>query len=453
MTSTLELQHKRIHFMGAGGIGVSALLRLASARGALVSGCDREESEQVRLLAADGFNIQIGHDPAHAEGIDLLVHTSAIPHTHPELLAAGRWTMRRGTFLARLMENFRCIGVAGTHGKTSTTWFTAQLLLAAEKDPAVVLGGNTRKLGGNLRLGQGDLFLTELDESDASFLEPKLETAVITNVESDHLHHYGTFAEVKKAFASFAAGVGFLVGCADDAETSSLLKNHAGEKCGFGILTDADLKALNPVAQNGGTKFSLACRGETLGEYFIPLPGRCNLYNALAACAVALRYGATAEQLRVGLSALTGVDRRLQKMGEGKGVALYTDYAHHPTEIKAAIQALRESCAGKLLVVFQPHLYSRTRDYAAEFGVALAKADATMLVDLYPAREEPLPGVSSQLLVESVNNAGGKALGSVPLKVVPEEIVKLVSDFSTVVLMGAGDIEKAVAGVLAKLRG
>ncbi len=452
---TLELRGKRIHFMGLGGVGVSAAACIAAARGAIVSGCDREAGPLTESLRSSGIAVAIGHDAAHAAGVDLLVHTAAVPPKHPELLAAGPRLMRRGRFLAELMADRKAVGICGSHGKTTTSWLAGYLLAAGGLDPTVVVGAVVPALNGNVRLGQSEIFLAELDESDESFLLPQLAVAVITNVESDHLSHYGTFARVQEAFRRYAAGVaekGLLIAGVDDPEAAAIYAAHPGRKLSFGFSAAAEVRAREAEATPTGWRFRLGWKGEDRGWFEVPLLGRHNVLNSLAALTVAGEMGVNEASARSALAVAPGVERRLELLGRLSGARVFSDYAHHPSELKAALAALRAHDSGRLLAVFQPHLFSRTRDYAEEFGAVLAAADLTILIDIYPAREEPLPGVTSQLLVDGIRRSGGRAEGPYALAATGEVVARLASEFDTVAFLGAGDVGKLPYELLGEVR-
>ncbi len=452
-TSHLSLAGQHLHFMGIGGIGMSALAELALTRGARVSGCDREESDNTRRLRRRGIEVMIGHDPRHAAGADLLVYSSAIAVDHPERLAAADRAMRRGIFLAQALSGLKTIGVCGTHGKTTTSWLIARLFLAAGRDPLILLGGVAREIDGNFRPGK-ELAVVELDESDESFLEPQLAVAVITNVESDHLHHYGSFMRLRAAFQRFAAGAadGALIASADDGEAAAIYAAHRGRKISFGLSAAAMVRGEDLGFRDGWQRFAVEAEGER-HCMDMRLPAAHNIRNALAAIAAARACQVEWPAIKEGLAACEGVERRMQRLADREGVAIYTDYAHHPTEIRASLAAARAWHRGRILVAYQPHLYSRTRDYAAEFGRALAEADEVVVCDIYPAREEPLPGVSAALIVDAIRAAGGKAVGPLGVAQIPAEIAARCRGFAAVVLMGAGDIGKAEHALLERLSG
>ncbi len=449
----MRLSGKTIHFMGIGGIGVSALAEMAKAAGAVVTGCDRAASGVTRKLEARGIPVFTGHDPAHVAKADLLIFTSAVPPEHPERRAAGDRQEKRGRFLARFMEQRIGVGVSGTHGKTTTSWLLAHLLIAAGMDPSVFIGGMVPDLpDGNYRIGSGP-FVAELDESDASFLLPKLDLAVVTNIESDHLSHYCNDASLFAAFDQFAAGVagnGVLIAGIDNPGAAALFRRHRGRKLSCGLAPEAEVRAEDIERAGDGSAFSLRLRERDLGRFSLSLPGLHNVKNALAALAAALELGADVEAARRSLPLARGVERRLERLGMLAGAVLYSDYAHHPTEVAATIEALRQRHAGRILAVFQPHLFSRTRDYADAFGAALAAADAVLLADIYPAREEPIPGVTSGLLAAAARRDNPRVAGPVPLAALASEVERMAPGFEAVAMMGAGDIDGVARSLAGK---
>lgn len=449
----MHIAGKKIHFMGIGGIGVSALAAMARAAGAEVSGCDREGNALTAALERYGVAVATGHDPGHMAGKDVLVYSSAIPADHPERLAARGREMRRGELLAAFMDRPGSVGVSGTHGKTTTSWLLGHMLIAAGDDPALFIGGIVPALErGNHRPGTGR-FVAELDESDASFLLPRLDAAVITNIESDHLGYYRDYASLLAAFAAFAAGVagrGLLAVGIDSPEAARLFDRHRGRKIGCGFHPDADVRAVELEAGRRGSSFRILHRGADLGVFALAMPGRHNVQNALLALGTALELGYDAGALRGALPSARAVERRLEHVGAVGGAAVYSDYAHHPTEIAACIAAARQVRGGKLLVVFQPHLFTRTRDYADEFGLALAAADAVMLVDIYPAREEPLPGITSGLLVETTGRHNANVSGPYSLAAAAAAVKAGAAGYASIVMMGAGDIDSLARSLVAR---
>ncbi len=442
--------------MGIGGIGVSALAEMAKAGGALVSGCDRQESDATRALEAKGIEVSIGHSPGHLAGVDLLVHTSAVPPDHPERLAAGDKQVKRGEFLAWLIQPKTAVGIAGTHGKTTTSWLLSSLLIQAGLDPSVFVGGVCPGLeGGNYRSGSG-CFVAELDESDESFLLPRLDLAIATNLESEHLSHYGCYDNVRAAFERYAGAAaenGLFIAGIDNPDLADIWKKSRGRKLGFGFAKDADIRAEDIEADRSGSSFILVAGGKRLGRFALSMPGKHNILNALAALGAALELGVETEVLRAALPLTAGVARRLERLGLWGTTPVYSDYAHHPTEIRAALAGLRQICGGRILAVFQPHLFSRTRDYAEDFGRAFAGASALLVADIYPAREQPLPGVSSELVVEAARKNGSDVSGPLSLAEALAGAQRVAGDFAAVVVVGAGDIDLAARRMFAGREG
>lgn len=445
MQKVNNLKNKRIHFMGAGGIGVSALAGIALERGAIVSGCDREQNEQTRSLSNLGANIVIGHSPDHMLDQDLLVYTSAVPADHPELVAGVGKSIKRGAFLADLITQSYGIGICGTHGKTSTTWLVAHILLENGIDPTVMLGGVTDSLNGNYRAG-GEVFVAELDESDGSFLLPELEIAAITNIEAEHLAYYRTLDKVVEAFKEYSEKVeedGLLICCLDDEITTNIYQQSNGRKISYGIDSEADIQLKDIEYSASGIKAELYVENKCQGTFELPLTGKHNALNALCALAVALELNVPIAGALKALVNCSTVGRRMEKLGEFKGATVYSDYAHHPTESKAALEAARQLNSGKLLVIFQPHLYTRTRDCAIDFATVLKEADGVVVLDIYPAREEPIAGVDSTLITSQLQSFGCDVGEPISIDQMQEKVAVLASSYDSIVFMGAGSIDKA----------
>ncbi len=436
---------KNFHFIGAGGIGISALAGIALAQGHKVSGCDRYENAQTRMLSQLGSEIFIGHDPLHTVGADEVIYTSAMASDHPELLAAGSRLKRRGEFLAELMAGQLAVGIAGTHGKTTTTWLVSHILIAAGKDPTVLVGGEVSALNGNFRVGSGP-FVSELDESDGSFLLPDLSFGAITNIESEHLAYYGTLEKVVKSFNEFSEKMdGHISLNLDCQHCREIFKKRNAPASGYGLKDCSGYHFKDISGQRGVQRAKLYNGSNELGLLELPLPGEHNLYNALCAISVAAACGVEDVYSLEALKSCCTVGRRMEFIAAKSGVRYYSDYAHHPTEVNAAIRGARDIAGSGLAVVFQPHLYSRTRDYAEEFAGALTGADKVVLVELYPAREEPIAGVDAGLIGKYINKLGGKFSGPVAIAGFAQGLGALfeADDFDTVVFMGAGDIDKA----------
>ena len=449
---------RRIHFVGAGGVGMSGLAEILLLSTPLeISGCDRETSENTERLAGLGAKISLGHDPAHVENVDVLVISSAVDESNPEVSAArerGIPVIRRAQMLGQVMRLKQGIAVAGTHGKTTTTSLTGMVLTEAGFDPTIVVGGRVRILGTNARLGRGDFLVAEADEYDHSFLELTPDVAVITNIEADHLDCYRDLDEILDAFVQFANQVPFygaVIACLDDPGVVAILPRIQKRVVTYGESPQAHLRARDIHLEASGTRFEVwdSERGR-LGEVSLPLPGRHNVANALAAIAVGRELLIPFPTIAHALAGFTGVIRRFEKKGERGGVLVVDDYAHHPTEIAATLAAARQVYPDRRLVaLFQPHLFSRTRDFAVEFGRALLGADVAVVTDVYPSREKPLPGVTGQLVVEAAREAGHRNLVYVAdKKRVVERLERLLRPGDLLLTMGAGDVVKLGEGYL-----
>lgn len=446
------LKLRRIHFVGAGGVGMSGLAEILLLSTPLeISGCDRERGENTDRLVALGAKILLGHDPGHLAEVDLVVISSAVEDGNPEVAAArerGVPVIRRAQMLGQVMRLKQGIAVAGTHGKTTTTSLTGMVLTEAGFDPTIVVGGRVRILGTNARLGRGDFLIAEADEYDRSFLELTPDVAVITNVEADHLDCYSDLSEIVDAFVQFANGVPFygaVVACLDDPGVGAVLPRVEKRVVTYGESPQAHLRARDIRLEASGTSFQVYdSEHGALGEIRLPLPGRHNVANALAAIAVGRELLIPFETIARAIAGFTGVVRRFEKKGERGGVLFVDDYAHHPTEIAATLAAARQVYPERRLVaLFQPHLYSRTRDFATEFGRSLLGADVAVVTDVYPSREKPLPGVTGQLVVRAAREAGHRNLIYVSdKKRVPERLERLLSPGDLLVTMGAGDVVK-----------
>ncbi len=436
-----------VHFVGIAGAGMSALAELFIIRGYKVTGCDT-----TRATAADlerlGVHVMHGHDPSHVEGASEIVVTSAVPKDHPELERArqlGIPVTRRAEALGKAVSGGRLVGVSGTHGKTTTTVMTTEALTAAGLQPTGVAGGRVGTWNGNLKSGSDKLFVVEADEYDRSFHALSPTVAVVTNMEADHLDIYpGGISEIRDAFAQFVAGAETIVLCADDEGACTLPTPNTAEVIRYGTSSpEARLAARSIAPANGGSKFDVVYDGNALGSVTLAVPGMHNVRNALAAIGAGIALGVELEQLAPGLETFTGVERRFQRLGEAHGVTVIDDYAHHPTEIAATLEAARSAFPGRRIVAaFQPHLYTRTRDFHQEFASALARADAVFLCDLYPAREQPIEGVSSEMIAAPMRGMGKAPAWRGPRDELADAIEDFVTDGDVVLTIGAGDITR-----------
>jgi UDP-N-acetylmuramate--alanine ligase len=445
-----------VHFMGIAGAGMSALAELCKRRGATVTGCDQNPSGAPDL-AGLGIKVSEGHSAAHIDGHRALVVSSAIPKDHPEIARAkelGIPVIRRAEALAEATAGGTLIGIAGTHGKSTTTVMTTQALAAAGINPTGVVGARVASWHGNLSDGDNDVFVVEADEYDRSFLALSPDVAVVTNVEADHLDIYRDLDDVRGAFTQFVRGARWIVLCADQTNANNIFTPPSAEVVRYGISSmEARLVARKIVTGEGKTSFDVHYDGKPSGRVTVGAVGEHNVLNALAALAVGLaRFGVTVEQMAPGFADFVGAERRFQRIGEARGVTVIDDYAHHPTEIRATLSAARLAFPGRRIVIaFQPHLYSRTRDFAGEFGLALAKADQLFLADIYPARERPIAGVTSQMIADSSAVAGRRPAWMGARPELAAALNQFAKDGDVVLTVGAGDITRTGPELLALL--
>ena len=452
---------RRVHFVGIGGAGMSGIAEILLNLELEVSGSDLEASEATERLAALGARVAIGHHARNVDRADLVVVSSAVPAANEELAAARRRGVpiaRRAQMLAELMRLKYGIAVAGTHGKTTTTSLIGSVLTDAGLDPTVIVGGRLRVSGTGARYGSSDYLVAEADEFDRSFLDLAPVIAVITNVDVDHLDTYRDLDDIQDAFARFAARVPFfgqVIACADDANVRDLLPRLADRRIvTYGFEPGADLRALDATATGAGVRFEVAdARLGALGALELPMPGRHNVLNALAAVAAARAVGLDFEAAAASLSRFRGVHRRFERVGEWRGATVVDDYAHHPAEVEATLRAAREvldrgagAAAGngrnaRIHAVFQPHLFSRTRDMADDFGRALLLADNVLVADVYASREQPIPGVDAGLVVTAAARAGHSSVaGCGPWQAASDRLRSGVGEGDMVLTLGAGDI-------------
>jgi UDP-N-acetylmuramate--alanine ligase len=448
-----------IHFMGMGGAGMCALAELLLRHGGRVSGCDAKQSEALRDLERLGATVHIGHDPTHVGDASVLVVTSAVPADHPEVLAAeeaGVPVVKRARALGDWVSSGTVVAVAGTHGKTTTTAMATEILAVAGRDPTGLVGGRVTGWESNLRFGSDELFVVEADEYDRSFLTLSPDVAIITNVEADHLDIYGDLAGVRAAFADFAArtrGGGRIIGCADDQGASSLLAGLDRPAYTYGTTAGSMLRATRVAVTADATTCELYEEGRHVGALSLRVGGRHNLLNALAAAGAARALHAQWPEILHALRHFAGVGRRFEELGDRQGVTVIDDYAHHPTEVEATLVAARARFPdARLVAAFQPHLFSRTRDFAAEFGHALALADVIWVTDVFPAREAPIPGITGELVADAARAAGATEVHyHADLVTLPEALAGALHDGDMLVTLGAGSIEALGPEVLERL--
>jgi len=445
-----------VHFMGIAGAGMSALAELCVRRGATVTGCD--QGGGTPDLDRLGISSSKGHDASHVAGCRAIVVTSAVPKDHPELAAAratGIPVVRRAEALAEATAGGeRLVAVAGTHGKSTTTVMVTEALKGAGVDATGVVGARVRSWGGNLSTGADQVFVVEADEYDRSFLALTPDVAVVTNIEADHLDIYRDLDDIRETFATFAARARWLAICADDEWANRLPSPATAEVVRYGVTSpDARMVARNIANADGRTSFEVVYDGKPLGAVELAVPGLHNVRNALAAIAVGIgAWGLPFDALARGLAGFRGVERRFERVGDVAGITVIDDYAHHPTEIRATLAAARDAFGGRRIVVaFQPHLYSRTRDFAADFADALGAADAVFLCDIYPAREQPIAGVTSALIADLMARSGKAPVWTGPRTEAAAALGAACRAGDVVLTVGAGDITKTGGELVALL--
>lgn len=453
-----KTQH--IHFVGIGGIGMSGIAELLLNLGYRVSGSDLRESEITRRLAELGGIIHAGHDGAWVSGADVVVVSSAVRENNPEVQAArgaGIPVIPRAEMLAELMRLSKYgIAVAGSHGKTTTTSMVGCLLAGAGLDPTVVIGGKVNSLGSNAKLGEGDFLVAEADESDGSFLKLSPVLEVITNIDLEHLDHYRDLDEIKEAFLSFIDKIPFYgaaVVCLDDANVASLLPKIGKRIITYGLSSQADVHARAVSSQGFSSLFEVCRNDEVLGEISLNVPGRHNVYNALAAVTVGLELELPFAEIAAAMKNFSGVQRRLQIKGEALGMTVIDDYGHHPTEIRATLAALRDAWPKRrLLVMFQPHRYTRTAGLFTEFATAFHEADLLFVTDIYAASETPIEGVSGETLLAEIRRHGQKnAWFAGELATLPGIVREVARPGDIILSLGAGNIYRAGEALLREL--
>jgi UDP-N-acetylmuramate--alanine ligase len=409
---------RRVHFVGIGGAGMSAIAKVLFERGFEVSGSDLKRSRAATMLEAMGVSVHIGHEARLVDGADVVVISSAIPQRNSELVRArktGVEVMTRGAALAALLNDLKSVVVAGTHGKTSTTSMIVSVLHFGGRDPTYLVGGGLNDVGTNARHGRDELAVAEADESDGSFLLLNPYVAVVTNIEADHLDHWGSFDAIAEGFTSWLGAVnqgGGVVVPVDDEVLRDYVPPPGASVVTFGPGGDVEARDVAPRAS--GMTFTLV-HGDTRAPVALRVPGQHNVANALAAAAACLQVGLSVESIALGLGEYRGVERRFQIRGEIGGVTIIDDYAHHPTEVQATLEAARSGPYKRVIAVFQPHRYSRTQALHEDFGASFKEADRIVITDVYGAGEQPVPGVTGKLISDAVcAHLPGRAVAYLP---------------------------------------
>ena len=436
----------RVHFVGIGGSGMSGIAKVMAARGALVSGSDLSDSGTLDGLRAIGIKIFVGHDAGNIAGAELVVRSSAVNSDNSEIKAAteaGIEVLGRAAALSRLLVGKNSIAVAGTHGKTTTTSMLTVALQSCGLDPSFAIGASIRNSGTNAHHGSGDIFVVEADESDGSFTSYNPDSAIITNIELDHVDNFADMESIDALFEDFAKTVKRnLVICSDDSGAERLIKKIRGSSLNlitYGTEGDPDLLLDRIHLGQRGSRARLVFRGRIWGELELVIPGRHNLLNAAAAIAMGHELGAPINALLAGLSKFTGARRRFEIRGTSNGITVVDDYGHHPTEVRATLETARNFVGtGRVLVIFQPHRFSRTQVFATEFAQELAKSDHVYLLEIYPAGETPIPGITSMSIATKMEKSQVTYEPSMPEVIA--EVVKVAKPGDLIITLGAGDV-------------
>jgi len=452
---------QRVHFVGIGGIGMCGIAELLHNQGYRVSGSDLREGPTLARLRMLGIPVALGHDASQVGEADVVVYSSAVRHGNPELLEAERRkipVIPRAEMLAELMRLKDGVAVAGSHGKTTTTSLIAHVLDAAGLDPTAVIGG--RVLGGSrdpsgARLGRGDVLVAEADESDGSFLRLAPVIAVVTNIDPEHMDHYGAYTALQDAFVQFCNRVpfwGVSILCLDHPGVQAIVPRMTRRTLTYGFASQADLVGSEVTPDGEGVRFRAQWRGRPLGAVRLPLPGRHNASNALATLAVALELDVPFGTAATALESFVGIERRFETRGSARGVRVVDDYGHHPAEIRATLAAARELHPGRIAVVFQPHRYSRTRDLFDDFATAFNDADLLVVTDIYAAGEDKIPGVDAEALADAIAAHGHRGVRFVrDLEAVAEILAGELREGDLAITLGAGNVSSVGPRLLAAL--
>ncbi len=450
---------QKIHFVGIGGAGMSGIAEVLINLGHRVSGSDLKASAVTDRLEVLGAAIYIGHSEKNLQDVDVVVISSAVSRENAEVRSAEvRFipVIPRAEMLAELMRMKYGVAVAGAHGKTTTTSMVATVLGHGGIDPTIVIGGRLNSIGSNARLGQSDFLVAEADESDGSFLKLSPTIAVVTNIDAEHLDFYGSLEKIKETFLEFINKVpfyGLSILCLDHPDVQALIPGVRKRFFTYGTSAQADLRASRLRQEGMVSEFDVAHKGASLGRFQLRVPGKHNVLNALAAIAVGLELGLTPDVLREGLMVYSGVQRRFTLKGEAQGVMVVDDYGHHPTEIEAALGAAKSLKRERLVVIFQPHRYTRTRDLLQRFATCFNQADLLVITDIYSAGETPIPGVTGESIVHVVEEFGHRDVLYVPdMKAVVPHLLKTVKRGDLVLTLGAGDVYALGEELLARLR-
>jgi UDP-N-acetylmuramate--alanine ligase len=453
-------KRQHLHFVGIGGIGMSGIAEVLLNLGYQISGSDLKLTPITERLASLGATIHEGHAAANVQGAKAVVVSSAVDTKNPEVQEARRLqipVIPRGDLLAELMRLKYGIAIAGSHGKTTTTSMTATVLNLAGFDPTVVVGGKAASMGGaNARVGQSDFLVVESDESDGSFLKLSPIVAVVTNIDREHLDHYASIVDIRRAFLEFIQKVpfyGVAILCLDDENIQQLLPSVNRRNITYGLSNQSALHVASANCGHFESRFNVRAHGRDLGEFHLRVPGIHNVLNATAAIAVGLELEVPLETIREAIASFTGVDRRFQTRGEARGITVIDDYGHHPTEIRATLAAARLCNFGRILAVFQPHRYTRTQHLMDEFAKSFHQADLVFVLDIYAASEPPIEGITAGALAQRIRDCGHRAVEYTgAIERTADAVVQHARDRDLVLTLGAGNVWQVGDRVLEKLR-
>ena len=440
---------KNIHFVGIGGIGMSGIAEVLLNLGYTISGSDLSQSDITQRLAVLGANIFAGHDASHLGDADVAVTSTAVKSNNPEVLEAQRRgipVIPRAEMLAELLKMKFSIAVSGSHGKTTTTSMVSTVLAHGGLDPTMVIGGKLASIGSNAKMGDGEVIVAEADESDGSFLKLSPSLAVITNIDREHLDYYRDIEEIKEAFLQFANIVPFYgstILCFDDENVKTILPQIKRKTITYGLTSSADYRAIDIKFAGSSSTFSLVYKGTPCGDVTLNVPGRFNVYNALATIAVAREFDMEYPAICEGLKRFVGVHRRLEVKGKSRGITVVDDYGHHPTEIRETLAAAKHVWKDRIIVVFQPHRYTRTKALFEEFLTAFPNADTLIVTDIYAASEDPIEGVNALSLCDGIRRCGNRDVTYLSdFDDIVKHLLSIAKPTDVIITQGAGNVWK-----------
>ena len=440
---------KNIHFVGIGGIGMSGIAEVLLNLGYTISGSDLSQSDITQRLAVLGAKIFAGHDASHLGDADVAVTSTAVKSNNPEVLEAQRRgipVIPRAEMLAELLKMKFSIAVSGSHGKTTTTSMVSTVLAHGGLDPTMVIGGKLASIGSNAKMGDGEVIVAEADESDGSFLKLSPSLAVITNIDREHLDYYRDIEEIKEAFLQFANIVPFYgstILCFDDENVKTILPQIKRKTITYGLTSSADYRAIDIKFAGSSSTFSLVYKGTPCGDVTLNVPGRFNVYNALATIAVAREFDMEYPAICEGLKRFVGVHRRLEVKGKSRGITVVDDYGHHPTEIRETLAAAKHVWKDRIIVVFQPHRYTRTKALFEEFLTAFPNADTLIVTDIYAASEDPIDGVNALSLCEGIRRCGNRDVTYLSdFDDIVKHLLSIAKPTDVIITQGAGNVWK-----------